>query len=48
MTQTELITIAREVEIILEQHNVHLTTDRFNALSDYIDNLIAEIEENGE
>ena len=40
--------ISQSVEKVLEEYDIHLTTERFNHLYDYLEDLITEIEENGQ
>ena len=47
-TDDEITKLTQAVEQAILAHGIHLTTDRYNDLDDYIRNLIASIEENGQ
>jgi len=48
LTDDDITTIAQAIERLLMQYDVHLTTDRFNTLHDFVSELVASIMENGQ
>jgi len=48
LTDTEITQLAQAVERLLMQYGIHLTTDRFNTLHDFVSELITAIMENGQ
>lgn len=48
MTDTELNELVATVERVLIEYDIHLTTDRYNGLYEYLHNLVESIKENGE
>ena len=48
MTDTEMNELVATVERVLVEYDIHLNTDRFNALHDYMAELVAAIQENGQ
>lgn len=48
MTQPEIEFAIRDVEATLERHDIHLNTDDFNTLYDFIEAIATRIRENGQ
>ena len=48
MTDTEMNELVAAIEHVLIEHGIHLTTDRFNTLHDFVSALVAAIKENGQ
>lgn len=47
-TDEEITQLSQAVERLLANWGIHLDTDRYNDLDDYLSNLIASIKENGQ